>query len=397
MVVESIVGRWLPALGISLLICGTTALCMGQGSDEAKEDVWRPNEHPARVTRSLTAFTAPRRSVSVSSEVAARVLSVSVTEGDRVAPPSAVGGQSPSPFAAVIELDSTLIEARLRAEAARLASAKARVELEATALRQATRNLEYWEDRFKRFQALSEEGRITEIELIDVLRSRDVAELDRQSAEAALAVAKAGVEEVRASTGVLAEEKRRHRIVAPVGWRVESRIAEPGQLAQPGAPLLVLSDVRTLRARFFLSEEEVSALKEAPKIELHRVRVGRTVSARFEFVASSVESATRKREVWLVIDAESSREGGRLSGGEEVRLVLALESRSAGLLIPERFVTQRRGQWRVKDRTGRWHTLGVLRREHGAFIVPAGTWSVETARAETGPGEVVLVLPEESR
>lgn len=359
-------------------------------------EIWEPHAHPAPVTRRWTAYTAPRRSVDISAEVTARVLSIDVSEGDVVAASSEVGKNGEPPrgeaetgvrdFAPVIRLDASWITAKELASAAAAHSARASVGLERAALASARRDLEYHSDRCERFEKLFVEGRVTELELNGVRRERDLAQLEVARVEAALALAEARSAEAQSNLAIIREELARHRIVAPIGWRVERRRAEPGHLARPGEPLLTLVDPGSVRVRFFLSESELAALVALDRIEVTSVRTGETRTARLEFVASRVDPETRKQEVWL----EIGRDAERLEpfvGGAEVTLELKMASRSAGLLVPSRFVTRRREEWRVQDEAGRWHPLAVLRKEGEAFVVPESSL----------PAGLRLVEPERER
>lgn len=363
----------------------------------AEAETWEPHAHPAPVTRRWTAYTAPRRTVEISAEVTARVLSVAVSEGDVVAAPSGEGSNGESPrdrthegsgdFAPVVQLDASWVAAKELASAAAARSSRASIALERAALASARRDLDYHSDRCERFEKLFAEGRVTELELNGVRRERDLAQLDVARVEAALALAEARTAEAESNLAIVREELARHRILAPVGWRVERRRAEPGHLARPGEPLLTLIDPRSVRVRLFVSESELAALAALDRIELTSARTGRTRTARLEFVASQVDPETRKQEIWLEV---GGGEDGRLTpfaGGAEVLLELSMGSRASGLLIPSRFVTRLREEWRVQDEAGQWHPLRVLRKEGDAFVVPESSL----------PSGVRIVKPERER
>lgn len=225
------------------------------------------------------------------SEVTGRVVEMPYREGDRV-PPGAV----------VARLDRGDIDARIASKQEELAVLAAQVGrqeaevalLDATLaravaaqeseLRQAEAAEELARRTYQRQSALVEQGVATQQRLDEARSSRDQAVsavararemLARARAEEAQAeVARRQLEVLRqqqslarAQLGELEVQRAKHEIVAPdVETRVETQLLWPGELAQPGTPLLAVLDPRDKYVQLYV-----------PVPDLDRVRVGRRV------------------------------------------------------------------------------------------------------------------------
>jgi HlyD family secretion protein len=228
----------------------------------------------------------------IRSEVSGRVLSVEFGEGDQV-PADAV----------IARLDDQDIAARLRAKQQQLNVLSAQIErqrrqismLEDTwaqdvnarraDLRQAASATELAESSLRRERELISTGASTQ-QLLDEARSaRDQAVSARDRARDLLArtEAEGGSIEVGRHELLVLEEQRRlteaelgeltvthaKSVVhaPPVPTRVETRFIWPGELAQPGTPLLALLDPRDQYVQIYV-----------PVGDLERVRVGQRVA-----------------------------------------------------------------------------------------------------------------------
>lgn len=156
-------------------------------------------ELPQRVE--LSGFVEAGKSAMVSSRVMASVVAVPVKEGDAVA-----AGQL------LVEIDP---------ETAKGQEAQAR-----GALAQAQAALALAEKNHARFQALQKSGSASDLEL-------DMARMQHEQAKGAVAQATGAVE---AASSVAKES----RVVAPFAGRVARKMVDPGDLAAPGRPLVVV-------------------------------------------------------------------------------------------------------------------------------------------------------------
>jgi RND family efflux transporter MFP subunit len=184
-----------------------------------------------------TVFSA--RHTTISSKILARIEAIPVRAGDEI-----------EAGTVVVRLDSRDLDARLAAARERVRSARAANEL-----------------------AISERERIAGMFASNVASKRD---LDR--AEANLRMTRAEVESARQNVADAEVALSYAEIRSPVTGRVIDRLAEPGDTAAPGAPLLRVYDPGALRL-------------EAPVREGLAVRLtsGQTLGVRIEAIDLTLE------------------------------------------------------------------------------------------------------------
>ncbi len=82
----------------------------------------------------------------------------------------------------------------------------------------------------------------------------------------AVAVAEAQVQQAQAALDLARWQQPRLRIPAPASGQVQSRLIEPGEMVEPGQPLITLADTRTMEVWVYV-----------PARDLHRVHLGETL------------------------------------------------------------------------------------------------------------------------
>jgi len=176
----------------------------------------------APATRIVTGDVIANRSVTLATRIMGRIIRVHATEGDQVS-----GGQ------VIVELDDTEHRAQLRiAEAAR---ERAQAEL---AHRQRTR---------KRLQTLSQTNAVAQDALDEAVYGLEVAGANLKAAEA----------EIDAIKSTLAET----RIKVPFDAVVIRKLAETGQVTQPGQTLYEIQDQSKLKFRARVKERDLAHIK----------------------------------------------------------------------------------------------------------------------------------------
>ena len=191
------------------------------------------------VVEPVSGTVASARQTTVSSKILARIAAITVGAGSVV-----------SEGDVLVRLDARDLDARTREAEEGLRGARARLEL-----------------------ARSERDRFEKLFASDVASRQ---QLDR--ARSAFAVARAELQAAEERVGEARVGSSYAEIRAPVSGRVVDRLAEPGDTAAPGVPLLRLYDPSALRL-------------EAPVRETLAVRldVGQPMSVHVEALATSFE------------------------------------------------------------------------------------------------------------
>lgn len=270
----------------------------GQETDTVRE------ETKDYVEEAVGTLKSSARSV-VSSKVLGRIESMNVSAGDQVAQGDIL-----------VELDSGEVDARLH-QAEEMLSAAEATRTEADATLERARRL-----REESPNAMSQER-------FDEIKAR--AEVARaETARSMQALTEAQV------------LKSYTTIRAPQNGRVVDRQAEPGDMAQPGQPLVVLYDASALRLEAPVSESLAVRLKSGDKVTVHLDAVDRSVEAVIDEIVPQAAAPSRSFLVKAAINGAPDLYEGMFG-----RMMIPVGPRRF-LCLPHRAV-QRIGQLEFVD------------------------------------------------
>ncbi|MEW5775142.1 MAG: efflux RND transporter periplasmic adaptor subunit [Thermodesulfobacteriota bacterium] len=189
----------------------------------------------------------PRTEIQVEAQVTGKVLRVHVRAGDKV-----------SRGDVLVELEDREYRTRLERAGQGRESAAAQREQARQAVAAARAGLAEAESQYRRLQALHADKAVTARELEQGEARYLQARAGLNQAQDGLAGAEAGV----GQAGKFVEEARigldYATVRAPEAGEVVRRLAEPGDLAAPGRPLLVLQTAGSLRLEAFVREGLIS-------------------------------------------------------------------------------------------------------------------------------------------
>lgn len=237
-------------------------------------------------TIEATGTAEPFQQAILSTRLMATVEEVAVREGDRVA-----AGQ------VLVRLDARDLEARQGQVEAGLAEAVA-VEREAEAMA-------------RRIRTLYADSAATRVQL--------------EQAETGLARAQAAVRSARAAAAEVGAVRAYAVIAAPFAGEVVRRAVDPGAMASPGAPLLVVEDATRLRVRVTAAPAQVRGLRPGAAVEV--LVEGRPVSGRIEGVVRA--PAGNMAQVNVLVE---NRDRGMVSGSAAI--VLLPQGTRSALVVP---------------------------------------------------------------
>jgi membrane fusion protein (multidrug efflux system) len=285
---------------------------------------------------------ASARHTTVSSKILARIDSIPVTAGSVVEREQVV-----------VRLDSRDLQARARAAEEDVRGARAALELARTELR-----------------------RVEELHASDAASQQA---LDR--ARAAERVAKAELESAQqrlrdAQVGLSHTEIR-----SPVGGRVVDRLAEPGDTAVPGQPLLRIYDPGALRLEAPIRETLATRLVPGQELRVRIEAVGRAFEGAIEEIVPYAEPGARTFLVKVRLPPDP-----QLFAGMFGRVAVPAGER-ARVLVDQAAV----------ERIGQLEVVRVVEGESASRRLVTTGRSDEAGRVEVlsglAPGERVLVAP----
>jgi RND family efflux transporter MFP subunit len=340
-----------PRLSIAALLAAGVAVAGATSCGEGKRTSRTPQTLDTR-TAVVQRVTKPVP-VEVEGAVVGRLEAVlSSRLAARVAEVSAVPGRAVRAGMVLVRLESGEAESAVAGARASLSAARSSLDV-------ASRNR-------ARFEKLESRGAAAPIELE---RMRQ----DEAAAAAAVASAEAAVR--RAET-----DRRQAVLEAPFDALVIEKLVSPGDLAEPGRPLVRLASVTGRRVEAAPGETEAASL--APGAAVDVLVGGRTVQGRVAEVVGAVDPATRRRTVRVDLPAGVDPPVGSFA---RLRLPGAPAPR---LLVPARAIAER-GGLQIAWTVGPDRTISLRYVRSGP---PAGEGLVEV-RSGLDAGDCVVLDP----
>ncbi|HXS95451.1 MAG TPA: efflux RND transporter periplasmic adaptor subunit [Candidatus Limnocylindrales bacterium] len=243
-------------------------------------------------TYEATGAVRARSSAILSSKVMAYVQQVSVAIGDRVR-----SGQT------LVTLDSRDLETNVRrAEAARTEAQNAMAEGD-NGIAAAKASLDLAQATFRRIDELASKESVSPHEL-------DEATARLKSAQAAYEAARARRTQLDSRLAQVDQKIRSAsimrdyaRITAPFDGIVTAKSVDPGVLATPGAPLLIIERDGGYRLEVSVDESRVPSVPPGETVAVALDTIDRAVNARVSEVVPAVDAASRTYVVKIDLPA----------------------------------------------------------------------------------------------
>jgi multidrug efflux pump subunit AcrA (membrane-fusion protein) len=238
-------------------------------------------------------------------------------------------------------------ELAARADRARAALAEAEMSLDEVrrtldeaeaSLRSAGADHAYAEATASRFRQLWQRGLISaqDYEAVEAKRKSTAAAVEQAEARILSVRARekqmsyridAGAAELRAAEIALGET----RITAPATGVVVDRRVEPGDLAMPGQPLLVLDDPRAYRLEAEVGESAVGGVRLGQRVPVVLDSLGRSLEGRVVEIIPAADPASRTVTVKLDLPGDPGLRSGlfgraRFPAGERQALLVPISA-----------------------------------------------------------------------
>ncbi|MCC6368861.1 MAG: efflux RND transporter periplasmic adaptor subunit [Bryobacterales bacterium] len=250
-------------------------------------------------SREAVGTVRARVSGSVSSRIMAYVREVRVNQGDSVR-----AGQL------LITLDSKDLETSVRqAEEAQREARSAEAEVE-SAIRAARAQLDLAEVTFKRMKDLFDKKSISHQEFDEAQARLQLARANHDMAVSRRKQLEAKIEQEAAAVRNASIMRGYSEITAPFGGVVTEKRVEPGNLATPGAPLLIIEQAGLYRLEVPVDESLLPSLRRGQRVEVVLEALDRTLQAPIAEIVPSVDPATRSVTVKLDLPGQTGLRTG---------------------------------------------------------------------------------------
>jgi HlyD family secretion protein len=251
--------------------------------------------------------------VTVSSEVAGRLLRQDAREGDTLRAGEVV---------ALVDTTSAALdlrEARARLQAAHAATRQAVARAAALEAR-----LERARSEYARTQRLHADQAAT-VRQLEATRSDSRALADElHAAGDQVTGSRKDAEALEARIGVLEDRLSKSHVTNPLTGTVLTRIAEPGEFVQPGQPIYRIASLDTLELRAYVAEPQLPHVRvgEAARVRIdvdggRRTLPGRVswISSEAEFTPTKIQTRDERADLVYAVKIRVPNRGGLLKIG----------------------------------------------------------------------------------
>lgn len=221
--------------------------------------------------------------ISLSFPVGGTVKQISITEGQNIGAGSLVA-----------VLEGTTLGNLLAASTATVGQARA-------ALAQAEKSAAQALDAYNRMKQLHDNGSLPDIKWVEV-------QTQYRQAQDAVGQARAAVESAKAQKEISLKNLRDTRLYAPAAGYISKKLTEAGQNIAPGQPVAMLVDIRRVKVRINVPEDDLSHIRLGQTLRFRVSASGnKTFAARVTEKGVVADPVTRSYEVKAVAD-NSGRE-----------------------------------------------------------------------------------------
>ncbi len=268
------------AIGGAIVLLAAGAAAYFRSSSVIPVDVFQARKGPIEeIVTAVSAGTVKSRWESVlSAETLGRVAEVRAREGDAVRKGAVLAVLSDPELARQVDAGKADVAQAtdLLAQAmARRSEAEQRFAADSA---RAAANLRKAKDDRKRAEDLFRRGYLSKAEMDQADTALANAEADARVAalgevnvraiDREIDSLKSRVEGARASVAALSERQRKMTVAAPFDGIVTKKTVEVGEIKQPGSPLFVLADPRTITVEAPIDESEAAKVRVGQKVRL---------------------------------------------------------------------------------------------------------------------------------
>ena len=300
-------------------------------SDEIgeKEIPYRPAQTAQAILRTIPTWyeavgtVRARTNTKIEAQVTARIRAINVRAGDRVEPDSLL-----------IVLDDDRLQSRIAQAKEGLGLAQAGKAQAEQVIKGARAAYEEAESQYKRILTYFEKEAATQRDLERAVSAHHQAEARLGKARDGLDLANARVRQAQEKVEESRIALNYTRVLAPEGGQVVERLADPGDLAMPGKPLLTLQSEGSLRLEAQVGEEVIGKIRTGDRFHVVIDSLDRTLECEIEEVVPSADPRSRTILVKAALPSTSGIYPGMFG-----RLRVPVGERSV-VLVPEEAVRE---------------------------------------------------------
>jgi HlyD family secretion protein len=327
---------------LSLFAAGCSETTAGPEENQPVVKVWKLESNQTGLI--ANGKIAPAEEIQVVSKLPGKVEQVHVKEGSVVKKGDVL-----------VSLEATDYLEQIRQAEAAIDSAQARLrdtqagvrsqELQrlASGVEQAKAALQVAESSYNRMKALYDSGAISQADLEKVSLELEKARTGFDQAQAQYDLAKAGptansvaalqaeVKRLQAGLDLARSTYENTKILAPISGIVARRSIDPGEMAQPGVPLLVLVQMNQVKVEASVPQEQINQVKVGAAVDVKVDSLdGKTLKGTVEFVSPISDPNSSSFPIKVRVDNKD----GALRAGMLAEVYLPNQASKNELKVP---------------------------------------------------------------
>ncbi len=228
--------------------------------------------------------------VRANGRIEAERVDVALKFGGRIAEVLADEGQMVTPGDVVARIDSTELEAEIRAAEAATRQAEQELAQAKALVAQREGEVTLAQAELERTETLVTRGYAT-AQTLDQRRSQEITAIAAlNTARAQIASAKAAIEASEAKVAALKANLADYTLIAPRNGRVQYRLAQPGEVLAAGGKIITLLDLTDVYMDVYLPTDDAGRLRFGAEARLILAAASQyVIPASVEFVASEAQ------------------------------------------------------------------------------------------------------------
>lgn len=337
--------KW-KALGAVIMAASLISAGCSESSDSSPDhlpvvQVWKAASVPAGVT--VTGKIAAAEEIQVVSKVSGRIASVAVQEGSVVRKGDVLVTLEAGDYQDQInQAEAAIAGAQARLREAQAGTRTQQLQQLASTVEQAEASFKVAENNYNRMKSLFNSGALSQAELekasLDLEKARTGLDQARAQYDLAkegptadtVAALQAEVNRLNASLEMAKNGYANTVITAPISGIIAKRNADPGEMAQAGAPLVVLVQMDKVKVEASVPQEQINQFTPGTVVDVRVASAGgRLWKGVVEFVSPIADANSSSFPVKMKLDNQD----GSLRAGMVAEIALQGES-AQGIKVP---------------------------------------------------------------
>ncbi len=262
----------------------------------------------------------------ISAKVMGQIRNIAVSEGDRVKKGDLL-----------ISIEDSQIQAQLRQAKAGLSEARQAAGAAESAVQAAAASAKLAETTYHRYKSLLETDSVSKQEFDEVESRYQQAKAALTQAQSMRDAADERVAQAEAAVAAAESVGQDANIIAPYDAIVTAKLANTGDMASPGAPLLKIEEIGNLEARVTLPEAHIGRVSIGDSVIVEIPSVNKTLEGKIITIDPAADTASRTFQLKILLPENAGLRTGLFAK-------VSIPVGTAGMVLIPKTAVVREGQ-----------------------------------------------------